>query len=86
MSRNWNIPCWNVRGINSESKWDALRNIIYESACSVICLQETKRASFDTPFAKNSGPKGLISSILSLLLEPLVVSLFYGRVQSFLES
>jgi hypothetical protein len=38
MNRSWNILCWNIRGINSESKWDTLRNKIDESAASIICL------------------------------------------------
>jgi exonuclease III len=34
---------WNIRGINSQEKWDALRDKINESACHVLYLQETKR-------------------------------------------
>ena len=44
MNRSWNILCWNVRG---QDKWDALLNKIDESSCSVLCLQETERESFD---------------------------------------
>ena len=61
MNRNWNILCWNVRGINGQSKWDALRNKIDESSCAVVCLQETKRASFDTPYIRNFAPRRLDS-------------------------
>jgi exonuclease III len=41
-NRNWNILCWNIRGLNAVEKYDVVRNKIEESGCSVICLQETK--------------------------------------------
>jgi exonuclease III len=45
-TRNWNVLSWNVRGINSEKKWDALRDRVLDSNCDVICLQETKKVFF----------------------------------------
>lgn len=42
-----NILAWNVRGINSQGKWDAIRAKIDESAASIVCLQEIKRESFE---------------------------------------
>lgn len=48
----WNILCWNVRGINSDKKWDAVRDRVVESMCDIICLQETKKQSFDLLFLK----------------------------------
>lgn len=57
MNRNWNVLCWNVRGINSEAKWDALRSKIEESDCSVLCLQETKKESFDALYLKKFAPR-----------------------------
>jgi len=59
MNRNWNILCWNVRGINGQNKWDALRNKIDESSCAVVCLQETKREFFDAPYIRNFAPRRL---------------------------
>ena len=53
----WKVLCWNVRGINSDKKLLALRNAISSSGCSVICLQETKRATFDLAFVKLFCPK-----------------------------
>ena len=41
-NRHWNILCWNIRSINASDKWDAVRQKIDESACSMVCLQETK--------------------------------------------
>lgn len=55
-TRKWNILCWNVRGVNSDKKWNALRDKIIDSSCDVICLQETKRASFDNAFVRNFCP------------------------------
>ncbi len=40
--RNWNVLRWNVRGLNSDDKWLAIRNKIEESGCVVFCLQEQK--------------------------------------------
>ena len=53
----WKVLCWNVRGINSDKKLLALCNAISSSGCSVICLQETKRATFDLAFVKLFCPK-----------------------------
>jgi len=58
-TRNWNVLCWNIRGINGNKKWDAVRDKINESGCSIVCLQETKRENFDTPFIRQFIPKRL---------------------------
>ena len=55
--RSWNILCWNIRGINASSKWDAVQQKIEEIACAGICLQETKRESFDSAFIRNFAPR-----------------------------
>jgi exonuclease III len=49
----WNILCWNIRGLNASGKWDVVRNKLEESACSIVCLQETKRDHFDIAFIRN---------------------------------
>ena len=56
-TRNWNILCWNIRGINGSDKWDSVRDKINESACSIVCLQETKRDHFDIPFLRKFLPR-----------------------------
>src|SRR6266540_6749056 len=56
-NRDWNILCWNVRGINSTNKWLSIREKIVESNCSIICLQETKRELFDAKYIKNFAPR-----------------------------
>jgi hypothetical protein len=50
--RLWKILNWNIRGINAEEKWLALANKIEESGCDIICLQETKRQTFDMDYIK----------------------------------
>jgi exonuclease III len=54
--RKWFVLCWNIRGLNSKSKQLALRNVIDECGCDVICLQETKKDSFDMAFIKSCCP------------------------------
>jgi exonuclease III len=54
--RSWRILSWNIRGINSEGKWDAIRCKVAESGCDIICLQETKREFFDSQYLRNLRP------------------------------
>ena len=48
----WKVISWNVRGINFEKKWNAIRDPISETNCDVIYLQETKRSHFDSAFLR----------------------------------
>jgi hypothetical protein len=52
-NRSWRVLCWNIRGINSTAKWNAIKSKVVESGCDIICLQETKREIFDTRYIKN---------------------------------
>jgi hypothetical protein len=45
-TNNWNILDWNIRGINSQARWNDIRQRIDETNCNILCLQETKRESF----------------------------------------
>lgn len=56
-NRSCQILCWNIRGINSNQKWLALREKIAETSCSIICLQETKREHFDHSYLRNFCPR-----------------------------
>lgn len=56
-TRSWYILCWNIRGINASKKWDAVRDKIEESACSIICLRETKKEHFDSSFIRKFAPR-----------------------------
>jgi mannosylglycoprotein endo-beta-mannosidase len=55
--RNWVILSWNVRGINSEGRWDAIRSKILESNCDIACLHETKKEFFDIQYIKKFCPR-----------------------------
>lgn len=50
---------WNTRGVNSQERCDELTNKISQSNCNVICLQETKRESFDISYIKKFCPRRL---------------------------
>ena len=57
MNRSWNILNWNVRGINSNDRWDDIRLKINESSCCIMTFQETKREQFDLAYIRNLCPK-----------------------------
>ncbi|KAG2578731.1 hypothetical protein PVAP13_6NG114703 [Panicum virgatum] len=56
-SRNWNILCRNIRGLNGSIKWDAVRKKLDESGCSIVCIQEIKRELIDASFIRNFAPR-----------------------------
>lgn len=58
-NRSNKILFWNIRGINSQEKWDAIRDKITESACQVVCIQETKRENFDNFYIRKFCPRTL---------------------------
>jgi exonuclease III len=55
--RSWNILNWNVRGLNSDDKRNAVRAKIEESSCVIICLQETKMQALDHSEVRKMAPK-----------------------------
>ena len=55
--QNWNVLCWNIRGLNAEEKHDVVHDKIEESGCSIVCLQETKIQSFDLPLVRKFAPR-----------------------------
>ena len=42
--------------MNSDKKWNSVRDKVVESGSEIICLQETKKESFDSGFIKNICP------------------------------
>ena len=44
---DWSVLSFNVRGINAVAKGNGIHCVIRESNCDIICLQETKKESFD---------------------------------------
>jgi exonuclease III len=57
--KHWKILDWNVRGVNSQDRWDDLSNKINESNCNILCLQETKREIFDNAYIRKFCPRRL---------------------------
>jgi hypothetical protein len=53
----WGVFNWNIRGINADVKCPVLRNKLEESGASVVCLQETKKYSFDNSDIRKFAPK-----------------------------
>lgn len=45
--QNFNLLCWNVRGLGCTEKCGVVRNIIKNSRCDVCLLQETKCNKMD---------------------------------------
>jgi exonuclease III len=52
LHRSLKILSHNIRGISSETKWNSLRNNISDSTCDIICIQETKKESFDDSYIR----------------------------------
>lgn len=50
----WKILSWNIRGVNSDKKWNSIRDRVTENNCDVVCLQETKRPHIDLAYIHNS--------------------------------
>lgn len=64
-NRHWYFLSWNVRGINSQAKWDTFRNKIDESSCNILSLQETKRENFDSTYIRKLCPRHLNQFVFS---------------------
>ena len=83
----WKVLDWNVRGLNNKDKRLLVYNIIDESQCAIICLQETKCENFDHSFIRSFCPKrfdrfvfspsvGALGGIIVLCNS----SIFYGQL------
>ena len=57
MNRLWTILNWNLRGINSQVRWDNIRLKVDELNCNIICFQETKREFIDHSYIHNFCPR-----------------------------
>jgi exonuclease III len=60
-NKDWKVLTWNVRGINSEWKWNTVKNKLTESNCDIACLQEMKKEIIDANFIKRIYPTSLDS-------------------------
>jgi hypothetical protein len=50
--REWKILPHNAKGINSQEKWNCLRNKVKDTRCSIIYIQETKIEHFDDTYLR----------------------------------
>jgi exonuclease III len=57
--KSYKILVWNVRGINSQQKWNAIKDKLGESSAGIVCLQETKHDNFDPAYLRNFCPRSL---------------------------
>jgi mRNA deadenylase 3'-5' endonuclease subunit Ccr4 len=82
--KHWNVLSWNIRGINSDKKWNAIRDHLSDSNCDVICLQETKRESFDLSYLRNFCPTSFDSFVFLPSAGPQVAQSSFGEAIFFL--
>lgn len=47
LAQNFNILCWNVRGLNCPNRRATVHETISSSQCHIACLQESKLANVD---------------------------------------
>jgi exonuclease III len=78
MNRNWNLLDWNLRGINSQPRWDDIRQRSEESNCAIMCFQETKREHFDLAYIRTSAIENLTLLLMFLPLATMEGSSLYG--------
>jgi hypothetical protein len=50
--RDLKILSHNIRRINSDNKWNSLRNSIMETNCDILCIQERKKDSFEDSYIR----------------------------------
>lgn len=56
--RNCQLLNWNVRGLNDGARKDAVNNLVTDSRCTIVCLQETKLHLVDQNVVNRTlGPK-----------------------------
>jgi hypothetical protein len=56
-NRSWSILNWNVWGLNSVDKYNAIRSKIEESSYLVFCVQQTNPHHFDHSNFRKLAPK-----------------------------
>ena len=44
---------WNVRRLNNPQKRDICKNLLKEWKCDIVCFQETKLSSLDSPVVQS---------------------------------
>jgi exonuclease III len=58
MDENLSILNWNVRGLNDPARRDAIRAVLDQMRCSIICIQESKLSVFSDAIRRElAGPR-----------------------------
>jgi exonuclease III len=65
-SKDCNILCWNVRGLNDGAKRASVRNQIIISGATVVCLQETKINNWTHNLLVDTAGADMASNAVSL--------------------
>jgi exonuclease III len=47
----FSIISWNVRGLNSPARWEAIRDMVQAHMPKMVCLQETKMETMNQQVA-----------------------------------
>lgn len=50
-TQNFDVICWNVRGLNSAARCATVHELLSSTHCHIACLQETKLANIDGQLA-----------------------------------
>jgi hypothetical protein len=58
VTKNCNILCWNVRGLNASNRRDSVRNAVMSAGATIVCLQEMKIERWTSRLVRDTlGPK-----------------------------
>jgi exonuclease III len=55
--QNWKVLNWNIHGLNTTEKYNAVRSKVEESDCSIFCIQETKMQVIEHSYLRKLAPK-----------------------------
>ena len=58
------IMSWNVRGLNSLAKREAVREVVAAHRTAILCLQETKIEAWSRPLVKDVGGARLTDCVV----------------------
>jgi hypothetical protein len=63
---------WNVRGLNSTARQDAVRVMVDTSKIDVVCLQETKMSLVSRRLVLSMLGSAFVNNFIYLVMEPVV--------------
>ena len=66
MNRKWNILNWNVRGINSQSRWDDLKDKLRKAIVVLYACKKQKEMTLTKIISEISLLEDLINMLIPL--------------------